>query len=108
MNVNGLAGGIELYLGRDVLADENGELSPVQWTGYNRKLRTYQGEILDKGKIQERFWEKLGRCQSDAAAIKPGDWDDIRDILDALRSAFHEVDRDLLVELANSELDSDH
>ena len=106
MNVNGWAGGIELYLGRDVLVDESGALSPVQWTGYNRKLRVYQGEILDKGKIQERFSEKLGRCESDAAEIKPADWDGIRDILDALRFAFHKVDRGLLVPSANSELDS--
>ena len=107
MNVNGLAGGIELYLGRDVLVDDNGELSPVQRTGYNRKLRNYQGEILDKGKIHERFMEKLRRCQSDAADINPEDWSDIRNVLDALRSAFHKVDRDLLVKLATSELDSD-
>ena len=107
MNVNGWAGGIELYLGREVLVDESGELSPVQWTGYNRKLRAYQGEILDKGKIKERFLEKLGRCESKAEEIELVDWDGIREILDALRSAFHKVDHDLLVQLASSELDSD-
>lgn len=37
MDVNGLAGSIELYLGADVLMDD-GELRPVQWTGFNPKL----------------------------------------------------------------------
>jgi hypothetical protein len=31
MNVNGLAGSIELYLGADVLTDAQGSLVPVQW-----------------------------------------------------------------------------
>lgn len=97
MNVNGWAGGIELYLGRDVLADGSGELSPVQWTGYNRKLGAYQGEILEKRKIKERFSEKLRRCEAKAEEVELADWDGIRSILDALRSAFHEVDHDLLV-----------
>jgi len=33
MNVNGKAGSLEMYLGRDLLT-VNGELVPVQWTGY--------------------------------------------------------------------------
>ena len=46
MDVNGLAGSIELYLGVDVLADQEGALSPVQWTGYDQKIKGYQ----------ERYW----------------------------------------------------
>ena len=107
MNVNGLAGGIELYLGSDVLVDERGELSPVQWTSYSRKLATYQGEVLGKREIQERFLEKLRRSEAKPEEIERADWEGIRDILDALRSTFHKVDHDLLVQLANSELDSD-
>ncbi len=107
MNVNGCAGGIELYLGRDMLVDPTGELSPVQWTGYNRNLKAYQGEILDKRKIKERFLQKLSRFEAKPAEMQPADWGGIRIILDALRSAFHKVDHDLLVQLASSELDSD-
>ena len=107
MNVNGWAGGIELYLGRDVLVDERGELSPVQWTGFNPKLATYQGEVLGKREILDRFSEKLRRVEAKPEEIELADWGGIRDILDALRSAFHKVDLDLLVQLASSELDSD-
>ncbi len=34
MDVNGLAAGIELYLGDDVLRQSDGALTPVQWRGY--------------------------------------------------------------------------
>lgn len=39
LNVNGLAGSIELYLGSDVLRDNQGALIPVQWKGYSEALR---------------------------------------------------------------------
>lgn len=100
MNVNGLAAGIELYLGRDVLTDENGRLSPVQWTGYSTKLGAYQGEILGKRNIQEKFNEKIALCEKQPEQIQSDDWEDIRVILDALRSAFHEVDRVAMIHAA--------
>ncbi|WP_324277127.1 hypothetical protein [Blastococcus brunescens] len=34
MDVNGLAASVEMYLGADVLADEDGNLTPVQWRSY--------------------------------------------------------------------------
>jgi hypothetical protein len=43
MDVNHLAGSIELYLGTDVLADNDGRLRPVQWKGYMGKVKSYQG-----------------------------------------------------------------
>ncbi|HEY0779859.1 MAG TPA: HEPN/Toprim-associated domain-containing protein, partial [Gemmatirosa sp.] len=58
MDVNGLAGSIELYLGPDVLSD-GGELAPVHWKGYDEKLRRYQGEVVGKRDILERFERKL-------------------------------------------------
>jgi HEPN/Toprim N-terminal domain 1 len=60
-NINGSACGIELYCGPTALAGEEGSLSPIQWTGYDRALKRYQGEAMDKGKIQERFFEVLDR-----------------------------------------------
>ena len=58
MNVNGLACGIEMYLGEDCV--KNGStFIPVQWKGYNDKQRKYQGEIVDKAKVQEAFRLKL-------------------------------------------------
>ena len=93
MNVNGLAGSIELYLGRDVLENGNGEFIPVQWTGYQRGVDAYQGEVLDKKKIQDRFSEKLKVCERSPGKIGTFDWDGIRAILDMMRAAFHSLGR---------------
>ena len=58
MDVNGLACGIEMYLGLDVLT-KNGDLLPVQWKALNEKENKYQGEILEKGFVQQEFRAKL-------------------------------------------------
>ena len=92
MNVNGLAGSIELYLGADVLRDEAGNLTPIQWRGYERGLDRYQGEILSKSDIQARFDHKLKTCEADESAIPSFDWDGVRAILGAMTTAFHEKD----------------
>ena len=64
MNVNGLAGGIELYLGPGALRDGTGKFRPVRWTGYNKKLNRYQGEVEGKREIVELFLEQLAACGS--------------------------------------------
>jgi hypothetical protein len=56
-DINGRACGIELYCGRKSLTGEDGELCPVQWTGYDSGMKRYQGEPLEKEKIKERFYE---------------------------------------------------
>jgi hypothetical protein len=62
MNVNGLACGIELFLGMDVLTDD-GKLIPIQWKGYNDKMGQYQGELSKKEYVQLKFREKLSQAQ---------------------------------------------
>ena len=52
MDINGLAGSIETYLGEST-KDEKGKYYPVQWKGYNSTLNKYQGEILSKTQIQK-------------------------------------------------------
>jgi hypothetical protein len=59
MNINGYACGIELYFGIDCLTDEQGEPIPVHWKAYNEKEGKYQGEINQKGNVQNKFREKL-------------------------------------------------
>jgi hypothetical protein len=91
MDVNGLAGSIELYLGRDVLETGTG-FAPVQWKGFDESLRRYQGEITGKAAIQERFHAKVR-----AAGATPGnnpdlDWSGMTLVLDQLRTAFHDDD----------------
>src|SRR5258708_21324646 len=88
MNVNGLAAGLELYFGRDVLQDAEGCFTPIQWRGYNQNLNQYQGEILRKTELQSRFDEKIKSCQADPRPINNLDWSGMKLILIALRSAF--------------------
>ncbi len=84
MDVNRLAGSIELYLGRDVLEVSNGELTPVQWKGYMHKVRAYQGEVTNKGSLQDAFRAKLEAAKSDPTKVTSQDWSGIQLILDAL------------------------
>ena len=92
MDVNGLAGSLELYLGQDVLKDDEGMFSPVQWTGYDRKIRAYQGEVLDKKRVLDRFKEKLDCCETRPDWISHYDWEGIEAILDIMCKAFHSID----------------
>ena len=91
MDINGLAGSLEMYLGKDVLEDEDGILTPVQWTGYSPKMNTYQGEVLGKGAIQEKFRQKLNACEARPENIEYYDWEGIRAIVDVMRTAFGEI-----------------
>jgi hypothetical protein len=90
MNINGLAGSIELYFGHDVLLGADGNLTPVQWRGYDERLRDYQGEMMSKAELQSRFSAKLQACRGNPSLISDCDWGDIRLILDALRAAFND------------------
>jgi hypothetical protein len=74
-DVNGLAGGIELYLGRDVLQSEEGHLRPVQWKSYINGLRRYQGEVMGKEEIHAAFRAKVEEAQRDPQAVQRQDWE---------------------------------
>ena len=54
LDVNQLAGSIELYLCQQALEISN-EISPVQWKGFDQSLSCYQGEVLNKKKIQKQI-----------------------------------------------------
>jgi len=58
MNINGLACGIEMYLGKDILTKEE-KLIPIRWKNFNEKEQKYQGEIIEKTFVQEEFRKKL-------------------------------------------------
>lgn len=96
MDVNGMAASLELYLGEDVLRGETGELPPIQWTGYERSIGTYQGELLDKAEVQARFRQKVAQAQESSHFREAADWAGLRAIFSELFKAFHELDRDML------------
>jgi len=79
-NVNGLACGIEMYLGQDVLTKDDG-LIPVRWSSFNERERKYQGEISDKKYVQEAFRQKM----NDGF---PPLWDEMRVLLNVIFTAF--------------------
>ena len=97
MDVNGLAGGIELYLGKDTLTSPDGTLRPIQWTGYNPKLRSYQGEVFDKRSVVSAFEERLETCEDDLGQISRYDWTGIRAILSTMLSGFTTLDEDAIL-----------
>lgn len=92
MNVNGLAGSIELYLGRDVLQKAKSDFYPIQWMGFDSGLKQYQGEILEKDSVQKKFKQKLKFCKDDKSLISNFDWSGIKLILEDIFKLFHEDD----------------
>ncbi|WNI14076.1 hypothetical protein [Actinacidiphila sp. ITFR-21] len=86
-DVNGLAGSIEIYLGRDVL-ELDGALRPVQWGNYSPGSQQYQGEITGKTAVQTAYAGKLRAAQKDHSLTETQDWSGIRAILDMVISAF--------------------
>ncbi|MDI1454264.1 HEPN/Toprim-associated domain-containing protein [Streptomyces sp. ATE26] len=87
-DVNGRAGSLELYLGRDVLQMDNG-LMPVQWKSWNAKLHRYHGALRDddKDKAQQRFLRKVKAHRAGSPAAN-SDWSGIRAIIDQIVTAF--------------------
>jgi HEPN/Toprim N-terminal domain 1 len=87
-NVNGRAGSIELYLGRDVLTASNGVVRPVQWRSFVAGVRQYQGEVVDKNALHEAYRAKVEAVRADPGVMASQDWSGLQAILDLIRSAF--------------------
>ena len=105
MDVNGLAGSLELYFGEDILSKTEARLMPVQWKGYEQGVRAYQGEILDKPRIQAAFEAKLKDCEENPDRLDSYDWSGIRAILEMMRSAFNGVDGAVILNEIEAGLD---
>jgi hypothetical protein len=87
-DVNGLAGSIEMYLGRDLLTLPDGTFRPVQWRAYVPGARQYQGEITDKQALHDAYREKVSRAEADPSHIAQQDWSGIHTILALILQAF--------------------
>jgi hypothetical protein len=83
-DVNGLAGSIELYLGRDVLTQADGTLRPVRWTSYVPGMNRYQGQIIGKGAIQKAFRAKSRAARENPEYAEQQDWSGLCLIIDAI------------------------
>jgi hypothetical protein len=87
-DVNGSACSIELYFGRDVLTVD-GRLVPVQWKAYDERVKRYQGEIQQKDLLKDRFLQKTDAAKRNGLQTAPGDWEDMRRLLESVFDAFH-------------------
>lgn len=88
MNINGLAGSIEMYLGTDTLTEKN-KLIPVQWKGFDSALKKYQGEIIDKSTVVKKFEKRIKICNGNPEKIKDFDWNGIDQILHMIFNTFN-------------------
>jgi len=89
LDVNGMAASIELYFGEDVLRMDGSNLVPIQWTGYDKSAKQYQGEVLEKALLQTRFKDKLDRAHNGEEL----DWKNLDAVFQLLFSSFVEKNR---------------
>lgn len=87
-DINGRACSIEHFLGKDILT-ENGYLLPIMWTGYNYKLKSYQGVITKKEEIQKRFEEKISNAR-EHGIIKNDEWNELKILLNYIFNVFND------------------
>jgi hypothetical protein len=91
MDVNGLAGSIEMYLGQDVLTLGGvTELQSVQWKGFNEALARYQGEIMHKERVHAAFRQKVERALRGEKCSGTTDWTGLHGILTSILHAFED------------------
>jgi len=89
IDINGLACSIELYLGQNMLLDENNNFLPIQWGGYMQGAKKYQGEIINKITIQNRYLKLLSRIEANPNLSKTYDWSGMHSIFQAIFNAFN-------------------
>ncbi len=89
LDVNGLACSIELYLGREIISDENGKFIPIQWKGFDQRINKYHGEILNKTTILKKFKDKINDCKNDLSRISNYDWEPLKLVFDKIFTAFN-------------------
>ena len=89
MDVNGKAGSLEMYLGRDLLTVD-GELVPVQWMGYVEGQKSYQGAIspAERKRIHGAFRKKVKAAVQDPSVREGQDWSGVEAIVSAVLEAF--------------------
>lgn len=80
LNVNGLAVGIEMFFGEDIIK-EDGEYYPVIWNGYISRISKYQGVIDNKDKINKRMKDKLRNIDAEH------DWEPLKKLWEHIFNA---------------------
>lgn len=68
------------------------QLAPVQWTGFDKGMNQYQGEVLEKPELHKRFRRKVENRQAPLGS----EWDGLRSVLGVIFNAFDEKHRELV------------
>lgn len=87
MNVNGSACAIELFLGRDALSDENGNLRPIRWSSWNKAAQRYQGELDNKNTATQHFLNAM-KSGGDPSRLR-AQFPEMDELLKHIFKAFH-------------------
>lgn len=82
-NLNGIAGSIEMYLGKDVL-QENGKYISVELA--NQKI--LHGAIEHKENLQKKYFQKIKKCQNELSCINDYCWTEMKLLLNKIFEAF--------------------
>ncbi len=102
LDINGIAASIELYFGEDILKTDGINFTPIQWTGYDSGVKKYQGEVIEKKLLQERFKEKLSKVNLNEGKVLDSTWDPLRSIFKLIFSAFEDRNRKSICSLATA------
>lgn len=87
INVNGCACSLELYFGRDVLEDDDGELALIEWSGRVRVLDRYQGAVVGKAALRNKYFSVLSRVAESSEAWEQHDWEPMERVFAAIFGA---------------------
>lgn len=94
MDVNGLAASIEMFLGADVLTQDDGTLQPVTWGGFVKRLGSYQGEVSEKEAVHDRFRQKVASATASPDAMTQQDWRGLDLVLDHVLTVIRDTTLD--------------
>ena len=83
-NLNGVAGSIEMYLGKDILKEKE-EFIPIQLS--TQKIP--QGKLNSKTNLQKNYFKKITRCQKGVSHINDYDWSEMKLLLNKIFDAFN-------------------
>jgi hypothetical protein len=88
-DVNGCACSIEMYLGEDILRLESSEFTPIKWGAFIHGVGKYQGEIVNKAQIQQKYLDLISLMKGNDRKSFPGhDWAGMHLVLSSIFGAF--------------------
>ncbi|WP_294961345.1 HEPN/Toprim-associated domain-containing protein [Sulfurimonas sp.] len=82
-NVNGIAGSIEMCLGKDILQEE-GKFISIELNHH----KIAHGKIMSKNNLQKQYYKKIKNCKKDSNMIEEFDWSEMKLLLNKIFQAF--------------------